>query len=367
MKKKKIILIIIAAIVVVAAVAAVIVCSKLPHALNYPIDEIEPSKAQNVSVVSSDNDEVVIQKNDGGNFRIVMFTDMHLDGNNETGYKTIERMVDTVQKEQPDLVLLGGDNVTGGMTEKRAHQLGEIFEKLGVYWGGVLGNHEGDNNWSISRTKMMDVFMSYDHCIMQKGLGIIDGDCNYVIKLLNKKGKLIEAIFCLDTFDEISDEQRETLEIIDGKKYDGAHANQVEWYKQKAEGMKKELKGKKSIMLIHIPLPAYDKAYSDGKILYGEKNEDFCSTAYENGLFEAIKECGVTRAVFCGHDHVNNIGMEYEGIVLSYIEQSGYGSYGMKKKGAPESEWLQGYTVLEFGKDGNFSHSQNKYAEIYGD
>ena len=44
-KKKKIILCCLAALVVIAAVAAVIVYSKLPHALNYPIDKIEPDRA----------------------------------------------------------------------------------------------------------------------------------------------------------------------------------------------------------------------------------------------------------------------------------------------------------------------------------
>ena len=366
-KGKKIAIICVACVLVVAIVGGVIVYGKLPHPLNYPIDDIESAGKAEPDLVSKEKDEVTLRKTDGGAFKVVMFTDMHLDGKNETSYKTVERMVDTVQREQPDLVLLGGDNVTSGMNKKRTHQLAEIFEKLGVYWGGVLGNHEGDNSWSISREEMVDIFMGYDHCIMLKGPGIIDGNCNYVINLQNNKGEPVQSIFCLDTFDEISEEQKNTLDIIEGKSYDGCHENQVRWYAEKAEAMKEANPKLKSIMLIHIPLPAYDKAKEEGKVLYGVQNEGFCSTAYENGLFEAILDEGVTGSVFCGHDHINNIGMKYKGIILSYIEMSGYSSYGMKKKGAPESEWLQGYTVLEFNDEGNYTHTQYKYAEIYGD
>ena len=366
-KGKKIALICIACVLVLAIIAGVIVYGKLPHSLTYPIKTIEAAGGDEVDIVSKEIDEVTLKKVSKGDFKIVMFTDMHLDGKDETCYKTVERLVDTVQREKPDLVLLGGDNVTSGMNKKRSHQLAEIFEKLGVLWGGVLGNHEGDNKWSVTRSEMVDIFMSYDNCIMLKGPEDIDGNCNYVINLQNSEGKPIESIFCLDTFDEINDEQRATLDIIEGKEYDGCHENQVNWYKEKAAEMKAENPDLKSIMLIHIPLPAYDEAYIAGEELYGVKNENSCSTAFQNGLFEAIKEIGVTSSVFCGHDHVNNIGMKYEGIILSYIEMSGYSSYGMKKRGAPESEWLQGYTVLEIPDEGNYNHTQYKYAEIYND
>ena len=76
------------------------------------------------------------------------------------------------------------------MNRKRSAQFAEIFEQLGVYWGGVLGNHEGDNPYSVTRTEMVDIFSSHAHCVMLRGPEDIDGDCNYVIRLLDKDGKL---------------------------------------------------------------------------------------------------------------------------------------------------------------------------------
>ena len=367
-KKKKIALCCVAAVVVILIVAAIIVYSKLPHALNYPIDKIEPCEHQTVSLVSADTDAVTLQKNDDGAFRILMFTDQHLNGDNKTGYKTVARMVDAIQREKPDLVLVGGDNVTSGMNRKRSAQYAEIFEQLGVYWGGVLGNHEGDNKYSVTRTEMVDIFSSYDHCVMRRGPENIDGDCNYVIRLLDKDGKLVKTIFCLDTFDEISDETAASLTLYDKRTpYDGAHENQVQWYREKAEALKEPDGDYDSILLMHIPLHAYDEAIETEPFLYGDKREGICSTVYDNGLFDAIQEVGGTQIVFCGHDHLNNFGVQYKNVLLSYIEPSGYGAYGLGKSGAPESEWLQGYTRLDLLPDGVIGQEQIRYAEVYGD
>ena len=288
-KKKKILLCCLAVVLVLLVVAGAIVYAKLPHALNYPIEKIEPIEHQTLSVVSESDDTVTLQKNDAGAFKVLMFTDQHLDGNNKTSYKTVDRMVDAIRSEQPDLVLVGGDNVTSGLNKKRANQFAQIFEQLGVYWGGVLGNHEGDNPYSIKRSEMVDIFASYDHCVMRKGPEEIDGDCNYVIRLLGSDGKLMQTVFCLDTFDEIGEETAADKTLIPDKSpYDGAHENQIRWYRETAAALKETDGSYKSILLQHIPLPAYDKAIETEPFLYGDKRENICSTCYENGLFAAM-------------------------------------------------------------------------------
>lgn len=367
-KKKTIVLCCAAVFAVALIVAAAVVFAKLPKPLNYPIDSIEPVNGgtQSVVIVADDEESVTVQKTTDSPFEVMMFTDMHLDGKNKTSYLTVDRMVKSIQREKPDLVLLGGDNVTSGRNEERSHQLAEIFEKLGVYWGGVIGNHEGDNKFSITRTEMVNIFSSYEHCLMRRGPEEIDGDCNYMIRLQDFEGNTVQTVFCLDTFDEISEEQKEQLTLFENKSpYDGAHENQVKWYLQKAKALKKESPDSKSFMLLHIPLHEYDLAVEKEPLLYGEKRENCCSTCYDNGLFKAIKKAGVTQAVFCGHDHINNFGVLYDSVILSYIESSGFGAYGPQRDGKPESEWLLGYTTLSILPDGTFSHSQTRYSEVF--
>lgn len=361
---KKTIKIVICILAAVLIAAGCITYALLPHPLNYDIGSIT-AVGSDVSIAKQDEDSVTIRKNGDEDFKILMFTDMHLDGKNKTSSVTVDHLVKNIQREKPDLVLLGGDNVTSGMNRKRCRQLSEIFEKLGVYWGGVIGNHEGDNSFSISREEMVDIFSSYPHCVMRKGLDSADGNCNYSINILNSDGTLKETFFFLDTFDTMTQEQKDNFSITsDGSVYDGAHENQIEWYSKKVEQTRLMYGDFKSVLLMHIPLPQYTELAEKGEFSYGVNLENVCATAHDYGLFDAVKASGSTQAVFCGHDHLNSFGADYQGILLSYIEPSGYGAYGTEKLGYDEKDRLQGYTVLQLNDDGTFEQTQVRNSTI---
>ena len=357
MKKKK-------GVIVLCIVLAVLLIgggvgySFLPHPLNYNINKIA-SVGSSVSIVRESADSVTVRKEGGGDFKVLMFTDMHLDGKNKTSNLTVDWLVKNIQNEKPDLVLLGGDNVTSGLNRSRAKQLGKIFEKLGVYWAGVLGNHEGDNKWSIKRSEMVDIFASFDHCLMRRGPETVTGDCNYVLYIENPDGTLQQTFYFLDSFDELNDAEKEKYGWQEGTSpYNGPQEDQVAWYSAKVKETEEKYGAHDSVMLIHIPLYEVAAACETEPYVWGEKREKICSTGFQNGLFAAIKEGGSTKAVFFGHDHTNNFGLELDGVLLSYIEMSGYGSYSLYSKGYPESDWLQGYTKLIIHSDGTFEHTQ---------
>ncbi|MCQ2461860.1 MAG: metallophosphoesterase [Clostridia bacterium] len=355
--KKKLKIIIPAAVFALLIIAGCITYAVLPHKLNYNIKDIE-GVGSTVEVVSKDTDEITIKKNGDGEFKVVLFTDMHLDGKNKTSYTTVDYFVKNIQREKPDLVLLAGDNVTSAFNKKRTKQLAEIFEKLGVYWGGVLGNHEGDNGFSYARDKMVDTFSSYDHCLMLRGQEDIWGDCNYCINILNDDGTLKKTFYFLDTGNDAMPGEIEKYNVTETDRhlYDGAKENQVAWYTEKAKANNEKFGKSESIMVVHIPLYQMRQAAETEKFLYGAKNEGVCSSCFDSGLFDAVKKSG-TKTVYFGHDHVNNFAVELDGVTMSYLEASGYGSYNMKSKfDSPESEWLQGCTVLNIAENGGFTH-----------
>ena len=340
----------------------------------YPVGTI-PSVGSAVEIVEEAEDSVTIRKTGDEPFKILMFTDTHLAWldkkqpiKNHT--RTVEKMVENIRREKPDLVLVGGDNVTSGFNYFRSHQFARIFEKLGVYWGGVLGNHEGDNAFSIRRNTMVKLFSSYDHCLMRQGKTDVDGDCNYVIRILNADGSLKQAIICFDSFDEMSDEMK-TEHGFDPSEgvYDVIKQSQIDWYTSQVAEMKEAYGRCPSIALMHIPLTQFADAAAvvengEAQFLWGDKREGVCCAGFDSGLFDAIRESDCTTTVFCGHDHLNNFGVAWQGITLSYIEPSGYGAYGMAKRGAPESEWLQGYTRLLLADDGTFTHEQFRNCDL---
>lgn len=354
MKTKKKVLIAVCCVLAFLLIGGGVAYCFLPHPLNYPIGSIE-AVGSAVQVLEKTEDRVTVKKAGGGDFKILMFTDLHLDGKNKTSKVTVSHLVENIQREKPDLVILGGDNVTSGINRTRAAQLGMLFEQLGVYWAGVLGNHEGDNRFSISREAMMDVFTSYEHCLMLKGTADVTGDCNYELRILNEDGSLQQAFFFLDTFDMVSDDRKPQYGFsAEDKVTDGVRPDQVAWYTKRANELKAEFGDCRSVMVIHIPLPQVKEAAETGGFLYGDKRENVCCTGFEPGLFKAVKTAGVTQSVFCGHDHLNNFGAMYDGILLSYIEPSGYGSYTTASRlGYEEKDWLQGYTRLVIHPDGS--------------
>ena len=43
-----------------------------------------------------------------------------------------------------------------------------------------------------------------------------------------------------------------------------------------------------------------------------------CASDYPSKLFDTAVELGSTKGFFCGHDHYNNMSLEYRGIRLTY-------------------------------------------------
>ena len=361
--KKKLKIIIPAVILVILIIGGSVAYAFLPHSLNYDIDSVE-NIGSFVEVVSKSEDNVTIKLTENRNFKVLYFTDMHLDGKNKTSILTVTNLVDNIKKEKPDLVILGGDNVTSAFNKKRCNQLAEIFENLGVYWAGILGNHEGDNKYSQTRSEMIEIFSSYEHCLMLEGIDDIWGDGNYTLDILNYDNSHCETFIFMDTGDEVLEDTKQEYGIPeDESPYDGVKTSQIEWYKQKMAETKETYGEVNSVVVVHIPLPQMKEQFESQEFLYGDKRENICASGFDSGLFDAMKEVG-TRAAFFGHDHLNDFGIEYEGILLGYMQPSGYGSYtSASKLGYEEKDWLQGYMITELLPDGEFSCVHHRNSE----
>ena len=140
MKKGFKILILILLVVVIGVGGFIIYQSS--KGIGYEISSVE-KLTNDVEIISEDIDSTTIKKKSDGEFKVLMFTDTHLKGDKELDNITVTYLVENIQEQKPDLVILGGDNVTYGFNKKRNIELAELFENLGVYWATVLGNHEG--------------------------------------------------------------------------------------------------------------------------------------------------------------------------------------------------------------------------------
>ena len=353
---KKVLMIILA--LVLAAVIGVsgFIVFKSSQGISYDISSLEKLKSD-VEIVSETEDSVTVKKKSDGDFKVMMFTDTHLKGDRELDNMTVSYMVKNITEHNPDLVILGGDNVTYGFNKKRNVQFAELFENLGVYWATVLGNHEGDGFLSYGRADVVKLFFSYDHCLVKEGKADVDGHGNFAINILNPDGTLREVFFLMDSGDYMTEESKLEYGVTDTDEvYDGIKTSQVEWYREKHDAISAEYGQFKSVTVVHIPPYQTEKEYDEGDFLYGEKREGVCESGFDAGLFAAMKEKGSAQAVYFGHDHVNDFGVMCDGILLSYIQPSGYSAYNMQTKfDAPENEWIQGATLLNIKTDGTYT------------
>lgn len=76
----------------------------------------------------------------------------------------------------------------------------------------------------------------------------------------------------------------------------------------------------------HIPLPEF--ASFDSTNYTGVKQEAISSASINSGFFATMLEAGDVKAVFTGHDHVNDFCGELTGISLCYAGGFGYHAYG---------------------------------------
>ncbi|MBO5937614.1 MAG: metallophosphoesterase [Clostridia bacterium] len=348
---------VIVAILLVAAIGlGGFVLYKSNQGLAYDISSLEKINSD-IEIVSETEDSVTVKMNEDSEFKVVMFTDTHLKGDKELDNITLTYMIENIKEQNPDLVILGGDNVTYGFNKKRNIELAELFENLGVYWATVLGNHEGDGFLSYGREDVIELFASYEHCLVTPGKPEVEGDGNCTINILNSDGSLREVFFLMDSGDYMTQESKDKYGVTDPDEvYDGIKDTQVQWYKDKHDEIQAQYGEFKSINIVHIPPYQAEQEYSEGDFEYGAKNEGVCESGFDAGFFDALKEKGSAQAVYFGHDHVNNFGVMYEGILLSYMQPSGYSAYNMSSKfDAPESEWLQGCTVLSINEDGTYT------------
>lgn len=403
MKKKKTVRIVClcaAAVLVIGLVTAYFILST-----TYDIDDsyIVPHSDYRIEVTLSHRYLTLTKFDADGNasdepIKVIAFTDTHLDAKKEKGDTTLGYIVRNIVREQPDLVVFVGDNITAGFNRQRAGQFCRTLEELGVYWAAVLGNHEGDNIWSMSRPAMLKKFASYEHCLIDTSQKYTSsnekvwGNGNFVINLADSEGKIYQSLYFLDSGSDMTEEDIEKyadeVEYYDSE-YDYLKDSQITWYKETVRDIEQKNGAPvPSTMFIHIPLNEYKTAYEEitgetevtpnapltynepnengTELLMGQRREGICCPGHNSGMFDAIMEMGSTKLVVAGHDHINDFAVRYRGVILSYNVPGGYSSYNVVSKGLGK-KMIKGYSLYTYTSDGKVDIGQFRNADIYPD
>ena len=313
-------------------------------------------------------------------FKVLQITDVHIGGGALSSKKdnmALNAVATMITAEKPDLVIVTGDVAypvpyqAGTFNNMESAKLfAEMMEKLGVYWCLGFGNHDTEIYSYHDRKEMAELYEDegkYKHCLLQTGPENVDGECNYVVNVKNTKGEITQSLFVFDSHS-----------YTDGDyfgikwKYDCVHKNQVKWYTDTVKELTDENNGvrPKSLAFFHIPPAEMKDAYEEYKKagskdtenvkykygIIGEGGEMICSSNYNYGIFDAFAENG-TQGVFFGHDHLNNMSLNYKGVQLTYGMSIDYLAYS----GISQFGRQRGCTVITINPDGSFENKAENY------
>ena len=313
-------------------------------------------------------------------FKVMQLTDIHIGGGTlsmSRDMKSLNAVASMIQKEKPDLVVITGDMAFpvphASLTTNNAiapEILMTLLDKLGVYYTVTFGNHDTENYGAYDREEIATkVYNPEKHpkLLFQSNLnmpeakkdtnyelntkpGVVDGCGNHVIRVKNTEGKITNAFFMIDSNAYTADDPTGL-----SWDYDVIHPDQVDWYKSELTKIN-EVNGNNSctsMTFFHIPIAEYQAAWNKalGKPVDPALTNQFGAADAEairisgglheanqkswhgngsDGLFEAMnndfKE-NKDKAIFCGHDHINNGVVKYGDVQLVYGMSVDYLAY----------------------------------------
>ncbi|KAK4578195.1 hypothetical protein RGQ29_028366 [Quercus rubra] len=285
----------------------------------------------------------------GGSFKILQVADMHYgDGKttpcedvfsyqmatcsdlNTTAF--IKRMI---LAEKPDLIVFTGDNIFGYDVTDAAKSLEASFAPAiasNIPWAAVLGNHDQES--ALSREGVMKHIVKLKNTLSLVNpveVHVIDGFGNYNLEVGGVEGSSFENKSVLNLY-FLDSGDYSTIPSIPG--YGWIKPSQQFWFERTSKRLQRAYMAKPEaqkgpapgIAYFHIPLPEFSSF--DSTNFTGVKQEGISSASVNSGFFTTMVSAGDVKAVFTGHDHLNDFCGELTGIQLCYAGGFGYHAYG---------------------------------------
>ncbi len=323
-----------------------------------------------MGVTAESEVEKTLKFGEDGKFKILQMSDIQ----DRIIFRPLTKMFieDLLEKENPDLVVLTGDNIAPGCPkfdwyiEKNIDNFMKIFEEKNVPVAIVYGNHDEDRN-CMTKEEQWKVYEKYDCFVGVGDSEELTGYGTYYLPVMSSDG----------------DEQKFTLWFFDSQMYNDENdlggygcvaKDQIDWYIKTEKALTAENDGKiiPSFAFQHIIVPEiFDVLYKisetdaeTGKVTEFEVegdylkeqtivknnityalpmeyvnedtflNETCCPPEYSNGQADAFADYGKVLGVAVGHDHKNSFVIPYRGVDIVQTPTASFGSYGDINRGA---------------------------------
>ncbi|EGW33213.1 uncharacterized protein SPAPADRAFT_60541 [Spathaspora passalidarum NRRL Y-27907] len=255
--------------------------------------------------------------NSDDKFKILQVADLHfatgygkcrdpVPASSSKGCKADERTLQFLEKvldiEQPDFVVLTGDQVFGDEApdaESAVFKALNPFIKRKIPFAVTMGNH--DDEGSLSRKEMMSVSVDLPYSQAAVGPVEVDGIGNYVVTIAGGASKSTTALslYFLDTHKYSTNPK-----VTPG--YDWLKETQLNFLKQEYASLKSSIetypKTHMAMAFFHIPLPEYRNL---NQPFIGQNLEAVTAPRYNSGARNVLADLDI-KVVSVGHDHCND-------------------------------------------------------------
>lgn len=298
--------------------------------------------------------------------RVMQITDAQIKfGHMTEDTKTFDLLKRAIALNRPDICVVTGDLTLSILAKDAVEYFCDFMEQQQVYWAFVYGNH--DSEYGFSKYNHSRLFAKYKYCLFDGGPANIKGESNYFVKVTDSRDNLLYALSMIDSnmYPDVTVDSGHVL-------YDEVTAEQAAWYEWNINGLRSVRPDLVTSMYMHMPFRAYvdlideidSGAATNHAGFIAEEGWTYTnpysgtstkmpgvyfqtgsiSADYDGGgytLYGKVASLGCTKAVLCGHDHVNNLrGVNSDGVMLAYGRCCGYHTYPFLED-ETQLTWLQ--------------------------
>ena len=293
----------------------------------------------------------VLRFDENGEFKILHMTDC------QDGYPARTEMLTYINYMldiyEPDLVVLGGDNCVceGKYKQPAIAELVKPYVDRGIYFTLVFGNH--DHEQGVDEETLLSYYLQAGgkYCLAYDAVPSLSGTATHNLPVYGTDGKIKFNVWLFDSGAYVHENDDESAPRLG---YDCVRPDQIEWYKETYEDLKKEAGADvPSMAFQHIvvgdvyyamfpsspfELSPITETHNGGEnyaiifpntsIFKGHIYEPPAAGYYNHGQFDAMVETGDVLAIYCGHDHINSYELEYKGIDIINTPGCTFNAYG---------------------------------------